>query len=81
MTVEGAPLRKVPFTEDYWHVVSDEHASIVGSLLFTQGKEWRAEFTGTIQTGWPTLKVDYFQTEEQAMQFFRDALAQEAPNE
>jgi hypothetical protein len=48
----SSALRKVPFGSDYWHVVSDEHESIIGSLLYTPGRTllpWRAEFTGAGQ--------------------------------
>lgn len=75
-------LRTIPFARDYWHVVSDKHASIVGSLMKMHGKgdreqKWRAEFSGTMEKGWKEFKVDYFSTEEEALSFLRDALEDE----
>lgn len=66
-------LRLVLFVKDYWHVVSDEHASIIGSLYFMSKARlpWRAEFTGMMTKSWPQLEVNYFKTKEEAMAFLR----------
>jgi hypothetical protein len=74
----GAPqgnLRLVPMANHYWHVVSNEPASIIGSLLYASGsRQWRAEFSGTIDDGWSKMEVGYFETEEEALAFMEEAL-------
>jgi len=69
-------LRKVRYVNNYWHVVSDEHSSIIGSLLHTDNEllPWRAEYTGTMQNGWTDMKIGYLKTEEEAMDFLANAL-------
>lgn len=78
-----SPLRKVLFSTDYWHVVSDDLVMIVGTVMYMPGAldmpdetllPWRVEYAPLISKVCDH-KTAYLKTEGEAMQWIENNVA------